>query len=208
MAPELPAMHPVRRTGSERFRSGDESLDFSVSDFWRWSASDLVSNTDRGALAEFIVAKAIGAISDGGVRGDWDPWDLTTEAGIKVEVKSSAYIQTWYQADYSKPVFSIRKSLGWNSETNEFSDVPERPADVYVFALLAHRDQTTLDPLDLSQWEFFVVPRPVLDDRRPSEHSITLPSLRKLCDGPVGFEGLRGAVEQPAAQPWPGRVTP
>ena len=112
MAPELPAMHPVRRTGSERFRSGEESLGFSVSDFWRWSASDLVSNTARGALAEFIVAKAIDAISEGGVRGDWDPWDLTTEAGIKVEVKSSAYIQTWYQKEYSRPVFSIRKSLG------------------------------------------------------------------------------------------------
>ena len=73
MAPELPAMHPMRRTGSERFRSGEESLGFSVSDFWRWSASDLVSNTARGALAEFIVAKAIDAISEGGVRGDWDP---------------------------------------------------------------------------------------------------------------------------------------
>ena len=208
MSSELPAMHPVRRKGSERFRSGDESLDFSVSDFWSWSASDLVSNTARGALAEFIVAKAVGAISEGGVRGDWDPWDLTTEAGIKVEVKSSAYIQTWYQEEYSRPVFSIRKSLGWNAETNEFSDVPERPADVYVFALLAHRDQTTLDPLDLAQWEFFVVPRLVLDDRSRSQHSITLPSLSKLCDGPVGFEGLGAVVERAVAQPRPERVTP
>jgi hypothetical protein len=35
-------------------------------------------------------------------------------------------------------------------------DAPDakRQADVYVFALLAHEDRTTIDPLDLDQWKF------------------------------------------------------
>jgi hypothetical protein len=29
-------------------------LDFSILDFWQWAASDLVGNTNRGLLAEYI----------------------------------------------------------------------------------------------------------------------------------------------------------
>lgn len=48
-------------TGTETFQNGNELLDFSALDFWRWSASDLFDNTTRGLLAEFLVAKAIHA---------------------------------------------------------------------------------------------------------------------------------------------------
>jgi hypothetical protein len=47
------------KTGREWFRAGDRMLDFELSEFWRWSMSDLVSNATRGRLAEFIVAKAL-----------------------------------------------------------------------------------------------------------------------------------------------------
>ena len=33
-------------------------------DFWRWDASDLVSNTTRGRFAEFIVGTAAGVNAD------------------------------------------------------------------------------------------------------------------------------------------------
>lgn len=39
------------KTGCERFRADDKDLDFALSDFWRWSMSDLVSNATRGRLA-------------------------------------------------------------------------------------------------------------------------------------------------------------
>ena len=50
-----------RCDGSELFRSGGAALPFTMLDFWRWSASDVVSNTMRGVLAEYIVGQAIGA---------------------------------------------------------------------------------------------------------------------------------------------------
>ena len=52
----------VRRSGNERFHSGEKSLPFNVLDFWCWSASDLVSNTTRGILAEYIVDRACGGL--------------------------------------------------------------------------------------------------------------------------------------------------
>lgn len=69
-----------------------------------------------------------------------------------------------------------------------------RQADVYVFAVLAHQDQVTLNPMDVSQWEFFVVRTAALDGRKRSQHSITLNSLRALAGDPVMYSGLRRAV--------------
>lgn len=141
--------------------------------------SDLVSNATRGRLAEYIVARALG-ISTAGVRDEWAAYDLITPHGIRIEVKSAAYLQSWHQTALSKITFSIRKARTWDSKTNLLDDTPVRSADVYVFALLAHQDKATLDPLDLDQWEFYVVPTRVLDERARSQHSITLASLQEI----------------------------
>jgi len=50
----------------------------------------------------------------------------------------------------------------------------------------------------VSQWEFYVLPTRVLDERRRSQHSITLPSLRRLAGDAVDFAGLGDAVAQAA----------
>jgi len=33
---------------------------YTLRDFWAWAYSDLIGNTERGRLAEFIVAMALG----------------------------------------------------------------------------------------------------------------------------------------------------
>ena len=85
--------------------------------------------------------------------------------------------------------------MGWDRETNKFDKEKKRQADVYVFALLFHKDKETVNPLDISQWEFFVLPTIVLDERERSQHSITLPSLKKLTDS-VSFFELGQAVDK------------
>lgn len=59
--------------------------------------------------------------------------------------------------DFSKPIFSIRQTIAWDSIENVYSIEKKRHADVYVFALLAHKVKETLNPLNTSQWEFYVV---------------------------------------------------
>jgi hypothetical protein len=87
----LDKLHVVRKTGAERFHANGCPFAFDVLGFWRWSSSDLVSNALRGVLAEYLVACDIG-VADG-TRMEWDAYDLKTPGGVKVEVKSAAYLQ-------------------------------------------------------------------------------------------------------------------
>ena len=167
--------------GSETFKNAEESLLVSadILDYWRWAYSDIVGNTNRGALAEFIVARAIG--SEAAVRNDWAAYDLETPNGIKVEVKSSAYLQSWNQDTVSAPSFSIRKAKEWSPETNEFGEERLRHSDVYVFCLLAYKgDKRMLNPLDLSQWVFYVVKTSEIDRIFGDRSSISINRVKDL----------------------------
>ena len=144
-------------------------------------------------LAEYIVALALGGPTES-VRREWDAYDLRLADGTKVEVKSAAYLQAWKQGRLSTIIFQIGKRRWWDAETGMSSDEPSRHADVYVFALLKHQERDTLDPLNIAQWEFYVLPTYALNDRTRSQHSITLPSLQKISGGPLTFEQLRSAV--------------
>ena len=129
-------------------------------------------------MAEYLVASALGL--NKGVRNEWDAYDLKTEAGLKIEVKSAAYIQSWYQRKLSQISFSIRPTLAWDYETNLQAKERKRQADIYVFCLLHHKDKDTINPMDLSQWTFYVVSTKQLEEVRPERKSITLGKLTKL----------------------------
>jgi len=177
------------KTGHETFRANGRDLGPTLFDFWRWSLSDLVSNATRGLLAEFIVAKALG-ISTPSVRDEWSAFDLQTPEGLKVEVKSAAYIQTWYQSSLSKISFRTPKTRAYDPNTNQLDFEAKRRADVYVFAVLAHQDKSTIDPLNVDQWEFYVVPTATLDARTRSQYGITLPTLKELANKGLASESV------------------
>lgn len=82
------------KNGEEKLFYDNESLTFSLLDFWRWSVSDILSNATRGRLAEFIIATAVN-IDIKQIRDEWGAFDLETPSGIKIEVKSAAYLQSW-----------------------------------------------------------------------------------------------------------------
>ena len=192
MTEPIPKLDIKKKTGREPFYSGGATRDFDVLDYWRWATSDLISNATRGILAEYIVARAVG-VSTTDVRDEWAAYDLETPDGIKLEVKSAAYIQSWWQARLSDIRFGTKKTLPWNAETNTFGTEPTRDADIYVFALLAHKHHHTIDPLDLDQWTFYVLPTAQLEERKGSQSSISLSALTELT-APVPFDELRGAV--------------
>ena len=112
-----------------------------------------------------------------------------------MEVKSSAYLQSWNQNTVSAPSFSIRKAKEWSPETNEFGEERLRHSDVYVFCLLAYEgDKRMLDPLDLSQWEFYVVKTSEVDRIFGERSSISIKRVKDI--SPAYSVGrLLGAVE-------------
>ena len=199
-APGILAAYPAtRKTGHESFTSNGQPLETRLIDFWQWSVSDLVSNATRGRLAEFIVASALDTKGD--VRSEWDAYDLETIAGLKIEVKSCGYLQSWKQKKLSPITFSVRKARSWEAVTGKMEKEATRHAHLYIFALLTHKaSKQTLDPLNLDQWLFYLVPTQKLNERTRSQHSITLKSLEALCPEPVPYSGLKGAVAAAEAQ--------
>lgn len=167
------------KNGQEKLSNGLDKLVYSLLDFWRWSLSDLMTNATRGILAEFIVATALG-IDLSTPRTEWDVYDLITKSGLKIEVKSSAYIQSWAQAKYSDISFSIKPTKAWDENTRMYTGESKRRADVYVFCHLKHKDQKTIDPLKMEQWDFFVVPTKVLDIHFGRKNRLSLSALKGL----------------------------
>lgn len=175
---DLPALSPKRLSGAEPLTAPDGTVLAHLSDFWSWAHSDLVSNTERGKLAEYLVACALGL--QGKELPSWNSYDLITSEGIKVEVKASGYIQSWGQSKLSTLTFGIQPTHSWNPDASAYAAEEKRQADVFVFCVFKHTDQDTLNPLDVSQWDFYPLPTKVLNNAVGPQKRITLPSLLSL----------------------------
>ena len=198
--------------GDESFRAGRESVGATVLDFWRWSGSDLLSNAWRGVLAEFLVARALDLTHK--PRVEWDAYDLETRTGVTVEVKSAAYVQVAgaNAAPPAKVRFDIRpREWVYYATTNESRKLPEprRLADVYVFCVLRREDLAAddTDPLDIDQWEFYVIARTLLDRKARKQKTIGIKPLLSLVQharrreaAEVRWGGLRDAIEAAGGQ--------
>lgn len=189
-----PAISIQKKTGKETFLNGVDGLHKTLYDFWAWAFSDLVGNTERGKLAEFIVAMAVSATD--GISGSWESYDLLSSDGIRIEVKASAYLQSWAQKELSQIRFGIRPTHAWDSKENTYDDSLLRQADVYVFCVLKHMNQDTLNPLDLSQWEFYTLSSKALDQAVGNQKSISLNRLISLGAIKSDFSGLNQAIHQ------------
>ncbi len=109
----------------------------------------------RGKLAEYIIAKALWI--DNSFRIEWDEFDLIYK-DLKIEVKSGAYIQSWEQDKYSNIVLTIKPTQNYNSTGFK------RQSDIYIFAILNHKDSKTINPMKLEQWDFYVIQTKILDE--------------------------------------------
>ncbi|WKK70550.1 hypothetical protein Q0F99_11850 [Rathayibacter oskolensis] len=143
--------------------------------------SDLTMNNTRGYLAEFLVARALG-LND--VRRiEWEAYDLEFD-GITIEVKSTAPLQAWPQAGYSRQVFSGLRTGPRGARTLN--------AAVYVFCAQTALKHSDYEPLDLSQWEVHVLSRRALEDA--AVDSIGLTAVRALSGGATPWSEIRRAV--------------
>lgn len=172
---------------------GDEPLSgtgATVRDFWSFALSDLKTNIARGVLAEFLVARAVGAQET--VRVSWDNFDITTPEGIRIEVKSSAYLQGWRQKTLSTIRFSGLKGLAWDDMEGWGTDREVR-ADVFVFGIQTRQTHEDYDPLDVAQWAWYVAPASSVAEH--DARSVGMGFLERYAEGPLGYEQIHEAVK-------------
>lgn len=166
--------------------------DKTLIDFWNWGFSDLLSNSLRGIFAEFLVGNALDCLNQS--RIEWDAYDLIYR-GKKVEVKSAAYVQSWHTDTFSKISFNIGTKREYSYTTRKYSTEIKRHADIYIFCLLKQKDIDTLDPLNVSHWEFFIVLTKTLNERFPNQKTISLSSLSKIAK-PVRYGEIKTKIDE------------
>jgi len=181
-APKLPPLQ-----GDERFAG----VDATVLDFWRFAMSDLRMNNTRGYLAEFLVARALGVDAR---RVEWDDYDVLWGV-VKIEVKSSAYLQPWPQRAPSQIKFSGLRRRSWDDTTAKRSEDKTYKADVYVLSVHTTRHHDLYDPLDVSSWAFYVLPRARLAEL--NVESLSLATVAGIT-APVDYGGLAWAIAEAA----------
>lgn len=178
-------MPPRILGGDERTAAGQAQ----IIDFWRWAFSDVRDNTTRDVFAEWLVGVALGCAH--GVRIGWASHDLTTSDGVRVEVKSTGYLQAWETPRLSELRFSGMAGRSRDPIAGYSTTVDYR-ADMYVFCVLTCTDHNILNPLDVTQWDFWVAPRAAVASA--ALRSIGLSRVRTLAKGPLTYETLPAAV--------------
>ncbi|TVQ60145.1 MAG: hypothetical protein EA366_03910 [Spirulina sp. DLM2.Bin59] len=162
-----------------------------VQDFWAWAYSDILSNRNRSVFAEFLVAVALNLTHQ--PRIEWDAVDLTY-GDKKIEVKSSAYVQSWQQRKLSKINFDIAKKRGWDSKENVMADQESRSADCYIFCVYEEQDTQKVNILNLDKWSFIVVATEKLNEVFGNQKSVSLNRLQPLGQA-VNYGDLKREID-------------
>lgn len=154
-----------------------------------------MENVQRALYAEYLVACALGLDSE--VRIGWRSYDLRY-GEKRIEVKASAYVQSWRTTKPSSITFGVAKRLEMNDETSAFGSLRGRYADTWVFALFKPQAHPAGDILDVNLWCFYVVPAALLEARLGDQKTASLNTIKQLAM-PVQFQELREAVDRALA---------
>ena len=178
----------MRRSGQEEFTDNGNPIGVSVLDFWQFSYSELNSDP-RDDIAEYLVSISLGELEPYNKR-NWTLFDILYN-DKRIEVKSSSYYQTWRNDGKisSQRIFSIRKSKASENEK------AKRHSEVYVFCLLNGNTEAEADPLKLENWEFYVVPTLVINEKCGENKTISLKRIKNLGYTACPFSQIKATVD-------------
>lgn len=186
-------------TGYEEFTFDGVSLGSNLIDFWKFRYSNIFDI--QGALAEFIVAKALG-LSEAHNIEYWTLWDITYR-DLRIEVKETSYYHPWNKDGKvsESRSFGITKANSRFAESAtgtvdaSFENKYERQNDLYVFCLNTGNTPEESYPLDLNHWEFYVIPTDVINETCGDGKTISLGKVRKLAPA-LRYDQIKEAVDR------------
>ena len=158
-----------------------------VNDFWRWSFSDFSDFSTRDAFSEFLVASSLGLTADGNARQRrvrnllWSP---VGTAGVRVNVRTAAYVQS-SEAEHPDHIIFV---------------IPKKPdCDAYLFCVF--KGMTGAEsPLDTDLWDFYALCSSALG-RMPESGYVTLPALMGLNPVWSDYYGIGDAIKKAITAP-------
>jgi hypothetical protein len=78
------------------------------------------------------------------------------------------------KSEIEQQVSAMAKDVAYVSFFRRNLTEIKRQSDIYIFCLLSHREQLTLNPLNIDQWEFYLLPTAYLDKYFPLQNLITI----------------------------------
>ena len=184
-------MNRIANRPSDKLIATSAGLENStLQDFWKWAYSDVCDDDIKGVFAEWLVGKLLGIES--ARRVSWANSDLITPDGIRIEVKSTSYWQSWKYVDEfgnlrEDPIcpLQIDSRIGFAglrasdaTIAHTASSAQALKSHLYVFAFQNQKDFARWNALDLSQWEFYTLPVEIVEAL--GSRSISLRKLRSL----------------------------
>lgn len=172
-------------SGSEPFTQNGESIGLSVADFWSFQFSNILHDPDE--IAEFLVAKALGQTKPYN-KNSWTLFDILYR-NKRIEVKQTAYYHPFNEPEKLSLVrrFGIQKVKGSDGKLR-------RENDVYVFCLLNGENEESAWPLEVSHWEFYVVPTLMINNTFGDQKTVALSRVKELVS-PVSYADLKDAID-------------
>ena len=178
-------------SGKEMFTDNGKAIGLTVNDFWSFQFSNILHDPDE--IAEFLVAKALG--QDKPFNKDhWTLYDIDYN-GIRVEVKETAYYHPFNKLGHlsKQRVFGITKANS-NYEDPDKENHFERQNDIYVFCLLNGENEEEAWPLEVSHWEFYIVPTSTINKECGDQKTVSLSRVQSFTEA-VDYSHIKDAIE-------------
>ena len=179
--------------GKEKFTFENQELGFEMYDFWKFHFSNIYDLQDK--IAEFIVSKALG-VDIAQNNEYWTLWDVSYR-GKRIEVKETSYYHSFNKdSKISKNrTFGITMANGSYDLEKSGNSLFCRQNDIYVFCLNTGETREASYPLDLNNWEFYVVPTSVINEKCGNNKTISLGRIKSLGFIPKKYNELRQEVD-------------
>ena len=206
--------HPTNKASDALIGADVAVQSSSLLDFWRWAFGDLCDDDIKGIFAEWMVLKLLGIPSER--RISWANSDIITKDKVRIEVKASSYWQSWKLLDESGkprvpplyPISSNRPKIAFGGlNARDAVVVPDLSikaafkSDIYIFAFQREEKPELWNAMDLSQWEFYVLPAKKLED--VGWRSVSLQKLRSEqapMDAPTFVVKARELIDEVARE--------
>ena len=128
-------------------------------------------------------------------RVEWDAYDFVAKIDgrkVSIEVKSSAYVQSWEQRRYSNLQFNIRSTRKPDPDKPGTYSGERCRADIYVFCALVRKNVSGhAAALNTDNWRFRVIRQ---ERFRCDQKTIAWSSLNQFAPERVRYEHLRQRI--------------
>lgn len=180
-------------TGKEKFIFDGADLHFDYEDFWKFHYSNIYDQQDK--IAEFIVSRALG-ICEAQNDQYWTLWDISYRSK-RVEVKETSYYHSFNQEGHvsKQRNFGITMANGSYDPSKSGNTEFCRQNDIYVFCLNTGNTKETSNPLNLNNWEFYIVPTAFINEHCGNNKTISLGRIKSFGFAAKRYDELKKEID-------------